>query len=69
MSFPYALLHFEAEQAKLRLTQVFYTEPGLRSGSFYQPPKVGRVFLDGESDGCQDITGFGPSAFGLGRIL
>jgi hypothetical protein len=47
MSFPYALLHFEAQQAKQRLTQVFHTGLGLRSGSLYQPPKVGRIFLDG----------------------
>jgi len=27
MSFPYALLHFEAQQAKQRLTQVFHAAP------------------------------------------
>jgi hypothetical protein len=47
MSFPYALLHFETQQAKQRLTQVFHAGPGLRSDSLYQPLKVGRVFLDG----------------------
>jgi hypothetical protein len=47
MSFPYALLHFEAQQAKQRLTQVFHAGPGLRSDSLYQPLKVGKVFLDG----------------------
>jgi hypothetical protein len=27
MSFPYALLHFEAQQAKKRLAQVFHAAP------------------------------------------
>jgi hypothetical protein len=49
MSFPYALLHFEAQQAKQRLTQVFHPESSLRSNSLYQPLKVGRVFFDGRT--------------------
>jgi hypothetical protein len=45
MSFPYALLHFEARQAKQRLTQVFHAGPGLRSDSLYPVPFKSEVRL------------------------
>jgi hypothetical protein len=37
MSFPYALLQFEAEQAKQRLTQMFHAAAGL-CGENLSPP-------------------------------
>jgi hypothetical protein len=34
MNFPYALLHFEAQQANQRLTQVFHAGPGMPQRQF-----------------------------------
>jgi hypothetical protein len=45
MSFPYTLLHFEAEQAKKRLAQVFHPDPDLRSDSLFPPFNQKRYVL------------------------
>jgi hypothetical protein len=50
MSFPYALLHFETQQAKQRLEKVFHAAAGLRSDSLYPPRKQRHSSLQQEGE-------------------